>query len=465
MKGCTRRSLWYRLVPFLLLAACATGARAMSFLPIPDQALLAQSDVIVQGSVTAVAPAPGHEHSATLYTVQVEQVLKGAPAAEIGVLVPGALDPTQPGAVTIPGTPVLAEGESTLLFLDQRSGGDYVLVHLALGAFHVLPGAAGGQVLERDLSQADAIDSATSEPLATAPRYRDLEKFSAWLLQQAAGVPAEADYWSATAPVGPPLVLPRYMLSSPPARWFQFDNGQAVTIYASTPGQTGLAGGGYPEFKQAMVAWDNNGAGKVYYVYGGTTTATGDLDNPDGVNKILFNDPDEFLGGVFDCLNGGIAGYGGWVTAQTQELNGVTYEVIQQVDMTIRNGAGCLLSGNNNTNAVELFGHELGHTLGLLHPCGDPDEAACVAGSVQDQAIMRPWIHADGRGAALDSDDLAAMAYLYNLPPAAVSPSSASGGSGSSSSSSSGGGGGACDPWTLAALLLLARKRRSRTRH
>jgi hypothetical protein len=434
----------------------------MSFLPIPDAALLMQSDVVVQGSVAAVAPAPGHEHSATLYTVQVEQVLKGEPAAEIGVIVPGALDPTQHGAVTIPGTPVLAEGESTLLFLESRSSGYYVLVHLALGAFHVLPTASGSEVLERDLEQADAIDSATLEPLATAPQYRDLNKFSQWLRQQAAGVQAEADYWSDQAPAGPPLTLPRFMVSNPPARWFQFDNNQTVTFYATTPGQTGLDGGGYTEFKQAMVAWDNNGAGKVYYVYGGTTTATGDLDNPDGINKILFNDPDDFLGGVFDCINGGIAGYGGWVTDQTQELNGVTYQVIQQADVTIRNGAGCLLSANNETNATELFGHELGHTLGLLHPCGDPDEAACVAGSVQDQAIMRPWIHADGRGAELDSDDLAAMAYLYNLAPATVSPSSTSGTSSSSSSSS---GGGAWDPWTCTALLLLARQRHSRPKH
>jgi hypothetical protein len=455
------KTRWYPsiLAPImsLIVAVLAPAAQAMSFLPVPDEALLRQSDLVVQASVAAAVPAPGHEHSAVQYSLQVEQALKGVPPAALNLLVPGALDPTQHGAVTIPGTPVLAPGEEVLAFLDRRADGSYVLVHLGLGAFHVLPGPSGAQLLQRDLAQADAIDPANGEPLATTPRYRDLQKFGAWLRQQAAGVPAEADYWSDEAPAGP-VVLPRFKVSSPPARWFQFDSGQTVTFYATTPGQVGLADGGYPEFKQAMVAWDNNGAGNVYYVYGGTTTATGDLDNPDGINKILFNDPDELLGGVFDCINGGIAGYGGWVTDSTQEVNGVTYQVIQQADATIRNGAGCLLSQNNETNATELFGHELGHTLGLLHPCGDPDEAECVAGSVQDQALMRPWIHADGRGARLDSDDLAGIAFLYDLQPQSVSSDSGT------SSTTSSSGGGAADPWVCAGLLLLAAARRIQSR-
>jgi uncharacterized membrane protein YgcG len=187
--------------------------------------------------------------------------------------------------------------------------------------------------------------------------------------------------------------------------------------------------------------------------------ATGDLNNPDGVNKILFNDPTNFIGGIFDCVTGGIAGYGGWRSGAAVTQNGATWQPITEGDVVIRNGAGCLLSANAGANATELFAHELGHTLGLGHPCGDPDEAACVAGTPQDQALMRPILHADGRGADLGSDDLAGIAYLYPLNAGSNSGSAQSGsgdtsGSGTGSGSGSGGGGGSFGPWVGAMLAL-----------
>ncbi|HEX7182374.1 MAG TPA: matrixin family metalloprotease, partial [Thermoanaerobaculia bacterium] len=56
------------------------------------------------------------------------------------------------------------------------------------------------------------------------------------------------------------------------------------------------------------------------------------------------------------------------------------------------------------TAAEELFAHELGHTLGIDH-------------SEVDEALMRPYIHNDGRGASLRADDRAALAALYTPPP------------------------------------------------
>jgi len=452
-----RRTLLTLLLPLLPLLTPA--AHAMSYVPMADSPLLEQADTVVLGEVNAVAAAPGHELDATRYTLNVEQVLKGSVAAQaIGVLVPGALDATQNGALTIPGMPRISAGERVMAFLDRRDNGDYVLVHLSLGAFHVRKTVSGADVLVRDLEQADVLEQAVNPAAAATSQARDLVKFSSWVRQKAAGQAAAESYWSAEALAPSSTIQPRFVVSSPAARWFGFDNGGSVTMYAGAAGQLGLAGGGYSQFQQAIDAWNNNGAGRVHYVYGGTTTATGDLNHPDGVNKILFNDLTNFIGGVFDCVTGGIAGYGGWRSGSTQSYNGQTFQGITEGDIVIRNGAGCLLSGNSGANATELFGHELGHTLGLNHPCGDSGEAACVAGTPQDDALMRPYIHADGRGARLGSDDLQGIAYLYPLSTSAASSgtqtsSSNTGGNGGGTGSS-GGGGGSFDVLALSVLML-----------
>jgi hypothetical protein len=449
-----RRSLLAMLLPLL-----APPAMAMSYVPMADTPLLNQADTVVLGEVNAVAAAPGHELDATRYTLNVEQVLKGTVAAPaIGVLVPGALDATRNGALNIPGMPKISAGERVMAFLERRDG-DYVLVQLSLGAFHVRKTVSGTDVLVRDLEQADALEQALSPAAAATSQARDLVKFSDWVRQKAAGQAAAENYWNDEALAPTASLQPRFVVSNPPARWFGFDNGGSVPFYAGAAGQLGLSGGGYSQFQQAIAAWNNNGAGHVHYVYAGTTNATGDLNHPDGVNKILFNDLTNFIGGVFDCVSGGIAGYGGWRSGSTQSLNGQSFEAINEGDIVIRNGAGCLLSGNNGANATELFGHELGHTLGLNHPCGDSGEAACVAGTPQDAALMRPYIHADGRGAQLGSDDLQGIAYLYPLSTSAGNSgnqtgTSGTGGNSTGTGSGGGGGGGSFDALVLALLML-----------
>src|SRR5262249_30262522 len=80
-------------------------------------------------------------------------------------------------------------------------------------------------------------------------------------------------------------------------------------------------------------------------------------------------------------------------------------------DIVTNDGVGCWF--NTAARAEQIFTHELGHTLGLGHSCGDASSGDCVPGSLQDDAGMRAQAHAAERGARLNDDDRAGILSLY----------------------------------------------------
>lgn len=90
------------------------------------------------------------------------------------------------------------------------------------------------------------------------------------------------------------------------------------------------------------------------------------------------------------------------------------YMRILGADVVVNEGIACFLESSPDPRAAaeELFGHELGHTLGLGHACGDDASGDCkdVDG---DEALMRAYVHDDGRGAQLGAHDGAAICRLY----------------------------------------------------
>jgi hypothetical protein len=439
----------------LFLSSCfSSAAFGMSYVPIADEALADPADAIVIGQVIAHEPMPGQPLDAQRYRLRVDRVVKGAVgSAEIAVRQPGAFDPDAPGALTVPGAVHLEAGERTLLLLNARADGSYDVAQMALGAFHVRTTVSGEQVLVRDLSESEVAEGVTAKS-AQLDRLRNLDRFAGWLRARNAGQAPSADYWSDARPSD--VVTPKYALyAAPPPRWFEFDNGGSITIYGGPQGQVGLSGGGYGALQAAINAWDNDSGSNVRYVYGGVTNATGGLSRTDGVNEVLFNDPNGDIAGSYDCNGGGIVAMSSWRSGGTRQLNGRTFKTIVEVDTVVQDGAGCVMA--ENANGPEVLAHELGHTLGLAHPCGDAGLVSCLTNALLNDALMRPYIHGDGRGASLRADDLAGIAFLY--PKMAVSappPAPAAGAGGSNtSSSSSGSGGGAMELAPLIALLLI----------
>jgi hypothetical protein len=192
-----------------------------------------------------------------------------------------------------------------------------------------------------------------------------------------------------------------------PIRWFVFDSGGSNTFRALESGQPGLAGGGFTEFQTALAAWNADPATNISYLYGGTTT------DPSGPNRIVF---DQDLGSPFSCTSGGVLAVGGpsFVSALTV-YHGISYHAAGSGRIVTNAGIACYFQNNASPSraAEELFGHELGHTLGLNHSCGDTAAGSCSGRPSQDVALMRAFIHNDGRGALLSVDDRTGIAVLY----------------------------------------------------
>jgi hypothetical protein len=441
-------------IPILGLAL-VLPAHALTYMPMSDASLLGEADLVVLGRIASAGPVPGQERQATRYVLQAQQVLKGSLTAEaFTVRVPGAFDPGLDDAVVVPGAPRFTVGEQALLFLNRREDGSYAVTEFALGAFPARTTISGTAVLVRDLSEDAALGD--GQPRVLEPSRRDLNKFAEWLRSGASDRSTAAGYWNAEPLAEGPL-QPRFTTEgNPPGRWFEFAEGRSVAFYAGTTGQAGVPGGGYLEFQEAILAWNTNLGSTINYVFSGTSNASGGLSTADGVNEILFNDPNNDIGGTFDCARGGTLGVGMFRGSGTGSFNGGTFQRIKEADIVIRKGAGCAMSGHLNANAAELFGHELGHTLGLGHPCGDPGQAACVPGTAQDEALMRPLLHGDGRGASLRQDDQRGASYLYAVGARDPTAQTTQGSGGASQ-----GGGGAWHPAALGVLLLLARRRHS----
>ncbi|MBV8202120.1 MAG: fibronectin type III domain-containing protein [Acidobacteria bacterium] len=415
-----------------LLAAAGRPLAATSVVLGSDGELADQAAVVLEATVLAIAPglpsrAPGSASAAptTDYLLRVERVLKGRPPAGTGPVRLRVLGGPGPDGMTLKvwGSPALRAGERVLLFLvGPGADGSYRPLHLAVGVFHQVEvvdadkvhgpdGQGAGLLAVRDLSEMELVDAGGDTTPGTV-QVRDYARFTQWLADRAGGEERQPDYQLQMPAADLRQVQEKFnYLGGLKQRWTEFDSGIAVHWTMYQAGQPGLADLGFNEFQVAMNAWNANPGTNIKYQYDGTSDFTSGFQHPDGHNTLLTGDPNDDLPGSFTCsspgVGNGILGAGGtWFAT-----NAAPPIPIREADIVIQDGAGCWFN-NDPARAEQVFAHELGHSLGMGHSCGDSLTGACNTPE-KDGALMRAMAHNDDRGAALGDDDRAGIATLY----------------------------------------------------
>jgi len=392
----------------LLVAAAACGpARATTFITTEPGDLFTAADVVVLGTVSSLR----RDAYASSVMVRVEETLKGPAATEVAVASPALSDGNENRRV-IYGSPRFSVGERVLLFLVRNRRGALEPLFLSMGKFTILKSTDGADVAVRTLGDARtlALQRGSLQEVSPVSAYT-LDSLRHLLEALAHGVAAPG------SPIGiraapPPQVQQDFTFAGPPlTRWFLANDAAPLTYWTSTDGDAGLGlSASITAVEAALEAWADVACARLSLINAGRA-APAPYGTCDGQSQITFNDPFTEIPDPVNCTGvlavGGVCGDKGGPV----EFNGAVFHQIAEGDVVVNAGfAGCPFWTLDNL--AELLTHEVGHTLGLAHSSNDPSEPDR---SLRD-ATMYYAAHFDGRGARLESDDVAALCALYPGP-------------------------------------------------
>jgi hypothetical protein len=405
-------------ISIAIILSSAGLAQATTVIMPTDTQLMIESRAIVRAKVKSVSTGLD-EQSGIVYTyikLKVTDVFKGDIRDSVIVL-------KQPGGATaergtvINSAPRFTAGERVIVFLHTMSDGTLQVHDAFLGKYSIIKDAASGnQIVVRGAAQG-AVNIVPQTSDST-----DKMELGAYLAKLRAGLSANmqkslefADQYYARAPMLslPPEyedkarsggIQPEFHLFSPPARWFQPDSNQPVTILINS---AGAPSGFQADVDAAMGAWSNVTGCSLRVVDGG---ATANCPGASGVSVAEFSNCMGFFSSSGGSCQSVLAEGGfNYTTGSTKVVSGTSFYQITSGFISFNPFAAC--SFTSACNVEEITTHEMGHSLGLAHSW-DPSFGGSAT-AVQQAATMYYIAHFDGRCASIMSDDVSGITFVY----------------------------------------------------
>ena len=427
---------WTKLLAIAaLIISYAASVNATTVIIPKDEDLVISARAIITGKVVDISWGMDDRRVMvfTYVKVRVEEVIKGEISTrEIVLKEQGGQ--YQGHYTVVDGVPQFNRGDHVLLYLDTWRDGSLRVHQMFLGQFSIVKDPATGKEFAVRATPGAHVEimpnstvksgdgQATSRMELTAYKKMVRQTLAAnrktsddFLAQHYRGIaimdqPNEYRQMSAAG-----TLQPQYHLFDPPLRWFQPDSGQPVTFLVN-PDQAPTGSSVGDDVTLAMNAWSTATGTSIRIVNGGTTSSCLQAGGP---SLVYFDDCDGQFPAGSGCAAilgiGGVSdGGGGSVT-----IGGTTFIQIQQSFVTINPGSACSFTGTGGeSNLQEVLTHELGHGVGLAHSW-DPNTSSPIyqgegAATPSQLAATMFWeAHFDGRGAAIQPDDLNAIDFVY----------------------------------------------------